>query len=393
METIDFNIYDGIALLSGVTRAAAPLVRLVSGRTDRPAADWAAYYRALAEAGYAGDPIGYMRRLILADRNPVSVDPSPRYRAELQRELDLLYGLAQTVPADVPALAGREAQLPAVTIKRTPPFSAAAFLRDWKRYGCGVFREAAAFMWDGKTKALKPVRNVHPIRLADLKEYEEERAKVLDNTLCFLDGLPANNVLLYGDRGTGKSSTVHAVLNELSPRGLKLIELNKSAICDLPLITDLLPKTMRFIVFIDDLSFESRSDDYAELKAALEGSVSRPDNILIYATTNRRHILKETHSDRAGDDLHAGDTMEEQLSLSDRFGLTITFMAPTKREFLSILRGILSDRGLTFPDETLDVLGERWALARGGRSPRAARQLADVVESRVKRGLPLDQTI
>lgn len=390
MNVSEFYKYDGIALLSGVTRALRPLVALVSGQSENPAADWAAYYRMLAEAGKTDDPTGYVRERILADVNPISVRPdeaTPAIKAEYVRELSLLYMLSRTLPDNIPALAGHTDELPAITLSDGPIFDADEFWRDWQTNGYGVFREAAAFLWDGKNKRLQPVRRAPTVRLSDLKEYEDERARILDNTVCFLEGLPANNVLLYGDRGTGKSSTVHAILNELRGRGLKLVELNKAAIGDLPLVTDRLPDRMRFIIYIDDLSFESRSDDYAELKAALEGSVSRPDNLLIYATTNRRHLLKEMHSDRAGDDLHAADTMQEQLSLSDRFGLTVTFMTPSRQEFLAILRGILADRNITLGEEELRRLGERWALARGGRSPRAAKQLADMIESRVRRGL------
>lgn len=387
MENAIFTVCDTLSLLSGVAGTLSPLVRLAAARSENPAADWSAYYRALADAGKTNDPVAFMRERILADVNPASVIGDGVYREELQRELRILRRLAGITAADIPALKDHADDLPRVTVAPAPEFSADAFLDDWRTRGYGVFRESAAFLWDGAAKRLKAVRYVNPIRMTDLKEYEEERARVYDNTVCFLEGLPANNVLLYGDRGTGKSSTVHAVLNELAPRGLKLVELSKYAIRDLPDIAALLPERMRFLLFIDDLSFDSHSDDYAELKAALEGSVSRTDNMRIYATTNRRHILKETHSDRAGDDLHAGDTMQEQLSLSDRFGLTITFMTPSRKEFLSILSGILDDRKISVPADVLAAVAERWALSRGGRSPRAARQLADVIESRVRRGL------
>ncbi len=387
MEICDFNAIDSVSLLSGVTEVVAPLVRLVAGRSSNPASDWGLYYYMLARAGRTGDPVGFMRELILADVNPMSVNRDGALTGELSRELKILRALAMTTAKDIPSLKSHLDELPSVSVAGAPEFRAEEFVSDWKQNGYGVFRQSVAFLWDGSAKCLRPVRYVTPIKMSDLKEYEEERARIYDNTVCFVEGLPANNVLLYGDRGTGKSSTVHAVLNALSNRGLKLIELSKYAIRDLSEIAGLLPQNMRFLLFIDDLSFESRSDDYAELKAALEGSVSRSSNMLIYATTNRRHLLKETHSDREGDDLHAGDTIQEQLSLSDRFGLTVTFMTPSKKEFFSILCGILADRGVTLPPDELSLLAERWALSRGGRSPRAAKQLADILESRIKRGL------
>ncbi len=374
----------GIALLADVRRDAGvtALMRLCCGAGD-PAEQYADYWRALAAENRTDDATAYMREAILNAAFTVT----DKTRAEFERELDVLYKLSRLTAADFAALKDIAADLPALSCGTARPFSADEILSERQRTGSGIFRKSCAFGWDGAQKRLIPLSTVDPIRLTDLKEYEEERAAVLDNTLCFLEGLPANNVLLYGDRGTGKSSTVKAVLNELKERGLKLIELNKREICDLPLIAQAIRGNLRFILFIDDLAFESRSDDYASLKAALEGSVSKSDNMLIYATTNRRHILKENHSDRLGDDLHAADTMEEQLSLSDRFGLTITFMAPTKPEFLSILSGILADRNVTVDPQKLATMAERWALRKGGRSPRAARQLADILESRIKRGL------
>ena len=231
------------------------------------------------------------------------------------------------------------------------------------------------------------MRSVNTVRLTDLKEYAEEKNAVKNNTLAFLKNLPANNVLLYGDRGTGKSSTVHAVLNEYAKDGLRLVEMNKSAITDFPLLVAAVSaaKRFKFVIFIDDLSFSDGENDYAQLKAALEGSISKTQNILIYATTNRRHLIKESHSDRLGDDVHANDTTQEQLSLSDRFGLVITFINPDKKEFCAILKQILKDRNITaFDDETLSLYAERYAIKKGGRSPRAARQLADIIETSIK---------
>ena len=195
--------------------------------------------------------------------------------------------------------------------------------------GYGIYAKNIAFTW--RDEEITPVNSIDPIRLTDLKNYELQRNKVIDNTESFIAGHPANNVLLYGDRGTGKSSTVHAILNEYWQKGLRMIEIPKSAVADLSLIREQIADSpMKFIIYIDDLSFDSNDTSFSELKAALEGSLSgKQPNTIIYATSNRRHLIKENFSDREND-VNKGDTMQEQLSLSDRFGLTITFLNPDK---------------------------------------------------------------
>lgn len=255
-----------------------------------------------------------------------------------------------------------------------------------RKNGYGIFAQCSAFSWRGG--ALCPVHACDTIRLTDLKNYESQRQKVIDNTESFVLGYPANNVLLYGDRGTGKSSTVHAVLNEYAPMGLRMVELSKKSIPELPLLFERLNDCpMKFIIFIDDLSFDKDDDSFAELKAALEGSLSaRQNHTLIYATTNRRHLVKETFSARDGDEVHRQDTIQEQMSLSDRFGLTVTFLNPDRKNYLEITDKLAADRGIRASTELLHQKAERWALAKGGRSPRCAKQFIDYVESCEKRG-------
>ncbi|MBO5495657.1 MAG: ATP-binding protein [Eubacterium sp.] len=257
----------------------------------------------------------------------------------------------------------------------------------YQQNGYGIFSSNIAFAWrEGK---LMPITSTDPVRLSDLKDYEEQRQRVIENTEAFLTGVPANNVLLYGDRGTGKSATVHAILNEYSIRGLRMIEVPKSAVSELSLIREAIADSpMKFIIFIDDLSFDSNDDSYAELKASLEGSLSvKQANTLIYATSNRRHLIRENFSDRQ-DDMHSGDVIQEQLSLSDRFGLTITFINPTKDDYLNIVKKIIEDRAIGFIDEEhLFEEAEKWAQRHGDRSPRSAKQFADYVEGAVKRGV------
>ncbi|MBQ8981295.1 MAG: ATP-binding protein [Eubacterium sp.] len=251
--------------------------------------------------------------------------------------------------------------------------------------GYGVYAMHCAFTWHGGE--IVPITSTDPIELAELKNYERQRNQVLENTEAFLDGLPANNILLYGDRGTGKSSTVHAVLNAYKYRSLRMIEIAKCDIGDLTQIREKIANSpMKFIIFIDDLSFDAHDDSFGELKAALEGSLSgRQSNTLIYATSNRRHLIKENHSDREND-IHRSDTMQEELSLSDRFGLTITFMNPDKEEFLDITEQIARDRGIDFDTDKLLREAENWARRRGGRSPRCAKQFVDYVEASIKQG-------
>lgn len=254
-----------------------------------------------------------------------------------------------------------------------------------KANGYGVFAKHVAFHWrDGK---IQPISAVNKIRLDDLKNYQTQRNKVVENTVAFLQGLPANNVLLYGDRGTGKSSTVQAILNEYKNQGLRMIEISKGDINQLSVIREQLSQCpMKFIIFIDDLSFEAHDDSFGELKAALEGSLSSDNsNIIIYATSNRRHLIKESFADREND-INRADSMQEAISLSDRFGLFVTFLNPNKDDYLDIVEKIVADRDFDVDLEKLKFAAERWATQRGGRSPRCAKQFIDYVESCVKQG-------
>ncbi len=256
-----------------------------------------------------------------------------------------------------------------------------------KQNGCGIFAKYCAFLW--RKGKMEPIAHIDPIRIANLKGYERQRSLVLDNTQAFVQGYPANNTLLYGDRGTGKSSTIHALLNEFSGDGLRMIEMPKEYIREFPqLVAQIAGIPLRFIVYIDDLSFSQGDDTFAGLKAVLEGGLScKPENTLIYATSNRRHLVRETHTERQGDDVSRGDTMQELLSLSDRFGLSVTFLNPDREKFYMILDGIAADRRLEIDTDLLHQRAEQWALSRGGRSPRVARQYIDLVEGRIRRGL------
>ena len=253
-----------------------------------------------------------------------------------------------------------------------------ARLSEMGQVGYGMFARHHVFMLDGEGR-LTPVRHPDPQRLADLPGYEREREKILANTRGLLAGLPANNVLLYGDAGTGKSSAVKAIANEYAPQGLRLVEVKKNQLYLLPdLMDQLAANPLKFILFIDDLSFASNDDNFAALKAILEGSAGgRAGNIAVYATSNRRHLVKETFTDRAGDDLHEADTRQELMSLSARFGLIVTFQRPDKSLYSQILLQLAKQYQLPIPSDQLITRGEAFAIRAGGRSPRAARQFIE----------------
>ena len=220
------------------------------------------------------------------------------------------------------------------------------------------------------------------MRLTDLKGYEDEREAVIANTRALLKGRPAANVLLYGDAGTGKSSTVKAVVNAFRGEGLRLIEIAMTQFRQIPgLIERLSDNPLKFILFIDDLSFAKETADFGALKAVLEGSVSsRGKNLAIYATSNRRRLVKESFSDRS-EDVHRSETLQELSSLSERFGLSVRFFRPDKAQYLDIVRALGAQYGLGVGDAKLEAEAERYALQRGGRSPRVARQFVEYLKS------------
>lgn len=246
------------------------------------------------------------------------------------------------------------------------------------KYGYGIYAKNKMFYVDGQG-AIAPVHNPDKTALSDLIDYERERNIIIDNTRALLEGKPAANILLTGDAGTGKSSTVKAVANALWNEGLRIIEVRKDQLRSIPKILDeLSANPLKFILFIDDLSFFKDDDNFNALKAVLEGSVTaKSKNVVIYATSNRRHIIEEKFSDREGDDIHRNDTMQELVSLSERFGIHITFSKPNKDTFLHIVGHLAAQNGIDMPKEELELLAERFALERGSRSARLARQFID----------------
>ncbi len=252
----------------------------------------------------------------------------------------------------------------------------------YRAHGLGMFGMGQLFRLSERDGSLFPVENRRQVRLDDLVGYESQKKLLLDNTLAFLRGHHANNVLLYGDAGTGKSTSIQAIANEYAPQGLRLIELYKHQFYMIPsLLSRIKSRNYRFILFLDDLSFEENETEYKHLKAVMEGGAeAAPENVLIYATSNRRHLIKETWNDRADmqhdGDIHRSDTMEEKLSLAGRFGLQIYYPNPTYEEYHTIVR-TLAERsrplaGLT--DDDLRAAASTWQVRHGSRSGRTAQQ-------------------
>lgn len=253
--------------------------------------------------------------------------------------------------------------------------------------GYGVFRNTAMFKVRGGK--LIPVRNAEYQTLSQLYGYEQERSLVLRNTEALADGKRASNVLLYGDAGTGKSSTVKACAAHFFDKGVRLVEFDKNQVSEIPEIAESLSSNpLKFIFFIDDLTFEDNDSDFYALKGILEGNISGTgSNILIYATSNRRHLVKESAAQRQGDDLHLNDTLQEIMSLSARFGLTVTFLKPEKDLYLDIMENLAREQGLLTEETTEEELddlrrrAEAYAIRSNGRSPRTAKQFVTLAKT------------
>ena len=343
-------------------------------------------YGAFAAQIYAGggDLTDCVRRAVFENENVYVTSHvgnrkcNPCIDASLQRELEILADFAALTAADFAAdmecgieIAGFSSRCVDLAAEY------AARVAEIDRYGYGIFAAYGMFrLGDGPHPVLEPIRTPDDIALDNFIGYAEERGKVMANTEAFLSGRPAANVLLYGDAGTGKSSTVKAVANHFFDRGLRLIELRKDQLSLLPYVMGQIGSNpLKFIIFIDDLSFHRSDDCFSMLKAALEGSASaKAANAVIYATSNRRHIVRETFGDREGGEVHRNDSMQEALSLSERFGLTILFARPNQQLYLEIVRELAQKNGVQMPVSELETKAEAFALARGTRSARCAEQ-------------------
>ena len=266
---------------------------------------------------------------------------------------------------------------------QTPQEMKATLTAFYKEYGVGKFGLHKSFrvVHDDEGVRIEPILNIAHVKLDDLVGYEIAKKKLTDNTESFVAGRKANNCLLFGDAGTGKSSSIKAIANEYYDRGLRIIEIYKHQFQDLSeVIAQIKKRNYRFIIYMDDLSFEEFETEYKYLKAVIEGGLEKkPENVLIYATSNRRHLIRETFSDKEEirQDMHTGDTVQEKLSLAYRFGVTIYFGSPDKKEFQRIVKTLAERNQLEISEEELLAEANKWELSHGGLSGRSAQQFID----------------
>lgn len=314
---------------------------------------------------------------LLAERGGID----PALEAAARRDVEIFSALAQLdcdkLLGQLGAILPREHR---ATLSHLPRWKAgASFDFDslttfYQRHGTGMFAQYRAFVWE--RGQLLPVREPDAPEAEELLGYELQRKAVVDNTRALLRGSAVNNVLLYGDSGTGKSATVKSLLAVPGFEELRIIELQKEGLADMAqLIRQLRHRRQKFILFIDDLAFDQDDQTYSLLKTILEGGLERrPANMAIYATSNRRQLVRQTFSDRQGDEVDASETIQEKTALSDRFGLRVAFLPLNKVEFLKLVDGLAALEGVTLPQEQLHQLALQWELRHPGRTPRGARQ-------------------
>lgn len=272
----------------------------------------------------------------------------------------------------------------------TPEEMKTTLTQFYKEYGVGKFGLHKSFrvVHDDGGVHIEPILNIAHVTLNDLVGYEIAKKKLTDNTDAFVAGRKANNCLLFGDAGTGKSSSIKAIANEYYEKGLRIIEVYKHQFQDLnEVISQIKKRNYKFIIYMDDLSFEEFEIEYKYLKAVIEGGLEKkPENVLIYATSNRRHLIRENYSDKeeVREDMHTGDTVQEKLSLVYRFGVTIYFGAPNKKEFQKIVCTLAERYGINMPEEELLAEANKWELSHGGLSGRTAQQFVDYLQGMQK---------
>jgi predicted AAA+ superfamily ATPase len=331
---------------------------------------------------HAGSFSAFLTKAVCEDENiyiksvAKNKEVSASIKANAEKELELFSALTEITPANLFEGISFDGYIPEFENEKVD-FSAvyAERLNHIERYGYGIF--ATAGMFRVENGEIVAVEAADDISTDIFIGYEKERQQVMDNTEALTLGKSAQNVLLCGDAGTGKSSTVKAVANAYFDKGVRLIELRKDQLFSLSHVMGrIADNPLKFIIFIDDLSFNKNDDCFSMLKAALEGSASaKASNAVIYATSNRRHIVKERFSERGHeDDIHHSDTVQELLSLSDRFGIVVYFSKPNKKLYLDIVHELAERENLGIDEKELDIKAEAFALAKGSRSPRAAQQ-------------------
>ena len=267
--------------------------------------------------------------------------------------------------------------LPWIEAALTPRDYAEALLTYYARYGYGELAGHVVFRWDDAANKIRGIAHFERTQMKNLIGYQRQKEQLLQNTRAFVQGKPANHVLLVGARGTGKSSAVKALVSEYEENGLRLVQVTKEQLRKLPEIMTALRNYAgrKFILFLDDISFEDSDAEFKAVKSAIEGGVSScPPNVRLYATSNRRHLVRETWRDREQEELYRDDSINETISLSDRFGLVIHYHTPDQDEYLAIIDHMLSQKGIHLSPEELRIAGLRWEMTHSGRSGRTAQQ-------------------
>ncbi|MBQ8015583.1 MAG: ATP-binding protein [Clostridia bacterium] len=373
------------ALLSDLV--VSRLMKYLKSVENADTAEKISLYSDFVSALYANNKVSLARHIhtVVSNNENVYVkilgsgkSGSPTMKKCVDAELEILQSVADLTPAELQSAVDWSGFLPVFKAEKVDLANDyAKRTRNIGKYGYGIYAKNHMFRIDGEK--IIPVLHPDEIAFSDLIGYEREKKIILDNTKALLEGRAAVNILLTGDAGTGKSSTVKAVVNELHKEGLRIIEVRKEQLCEIPVILDeLSDNPLKFILFIDDLSFQKDDDNFSALKAVLEGSVSaKSKNVVIYATSNRRHLVKEKFSDREGDDVHFNDTVQEIISLSDRFGIHIIFNKPSKETYLDIVRSLADKKGIKCDTDELERKAEQFALEKGSRSARAAKQFVE----------------
>ena len=353
-----------------------------SSATDEKIKAYASFVREVYAAGTSLSE--YVFRLVSEDENTYIISRahkrpvSDELKAAVDGELDAFEKFSRLTPAEFSDDMGIDFVSPYKV--ETIDFKARYEdrIRNVSKYGYGIFSSYGMFRLSDDN-VIEPIISADKTDVSKFVGYSAERASVIHNTVSFLEGKPAANVLLCGDAGTGKSSTVKAVTNKFYADGLRLIELRKDQLRYLPYVMGKISENpLKFIIFIDDLAFNRSDDNFSMLKAALEGSAAaKASNAVIYATSNRRHIIKETFSDREGNEVHRNDTMQETLSLSERFGLVVLFSKPNKALYLDIVHELARRNNIDMEQGELDIKAEAFALKRGSRSARCAEHFID----------------
>jgi len=342
----------------------------------------------------------YIIQLIIRDENIFSIQAEKRgkigsslYKAVVQDlivlknfirnanaviDVEILKDFTPTIVQDTPGLAALQECFLSAGASGTPEHILEKLTQHYLRYGYGAMADFIAFKWEAG-HGLAGVKHFDPVSFDDIIGYETQKEALIANTRAFVAGKPCNNVLLVGARGTGKSSSIKALANLFAADGLRLVEVSKHDQRDLHNVLNMLRNFgKKFILFMDDLSFEENESDYKHLKSILEGGVeSKPANVLIYATSNRQHLIRETWNDRGGDsdDLHRFDTVHEKLSLYDRFGLTVAFFTPNQAEYFTIVEKLAEKHHLNLSAAQLQAEALKWEMSHSGRSGRTAQQL------------------